>query len=652
MSQDQDRLRVILDNSYDGFISMNAQWCITDWNRQAEKTLGWRKAEIVGRNLSVIIPPHLRKQYFRSLDDYFLNNDAGILKTSTDLFAIHRDGHEIPIEIGIFRIEADSSHLYCAFVRDITQRVRSTQELEQLVQERTKRLTESNDELRQFAKITSHDLQEPLRAIQGFANLLLETTQGKLEKDPTDFVGYIVEGTQRMQRLVQSVLVHSQIGFDGSINYSTNCNSVIDEVLIDLKQVIQDSGAILEVDRLPNVAVERTQMIQLFQNLIGNAIKYRAVRAPSIHITAERNWNQWLFSVTDNSIGIDPKYAEKIFDMFARLHNKTEYPGTGMGLAICKRIVTSHGGSIWVESKLGQGSIFLFTLPVAKRTRKNKMQESTNTEQPIQILLVEDTPSDVRLTEEALKRSDLNYKMTVVNDGAEAMDYLYKAKSVDGKLLPDIILLDLNMPKKSGHEVLDDIKNDPKLSPIPVVLLTVSERAEDVMEALKTKMNYYIAKPVTSQKLSAIIKSIHELQTQQSGEPGEQSQEESHVRLILAGNPHTSPIALTKLADDLSEKVRKRVAENANTPVDVLTVLSKDSSFEVRVGVSENKNVPVEVLQQLVEDQSDEVRLELSANPCIPERFLRKLTEDVNTFVSSSANKTLDAVRCANDNKH
>lgn len=651
MQLDQARLRAILDNSYDGFISMNAEWRITDWNRQAEKIFGWRKADIIGQNLSVIIPPHLRKQYFRSLDDYFLNNDANILKTSRDLFAIHKDGHEVPIEIGIFRIEADLSHLYCAFIRDITQRVQTTQELEQLVQERTKRLTQSNDELRQFAKITSHDLQEPLRAIQGFANLLLETTQGKLEKDPTDFVGYILEGTQRMQRLVQSILVHSQIGFDGLTSYSTNCNSVIEEVLADLKQSIEDSGAVLEVDRLPNVAVERIQVIQLFQNLIGNAIKYRAASAPSIQITAERNWNQWLFSVRDNSIGIDPKYAEKIFDMFSRLHNKTEYPGTGMGLAICKRIVTSHGGSIWVESKVGQGSIFLFTLPAAKRTRKNKMQES-QTSEPIRILLVEDTPSDVRLTEEALKRSDLNYEMVVVNDGAEAMEYLYKIKGAADNSLPDIILLDLNMPKKTGHEVMDEIKNDPDLRPIPVVLLTVSERDEDVMEALKTKMNYYIAKPVTAKKLSAIIKSIHELQTQQPGEMDEHTQEETHVRLVLAGNPHTSAIALTKLADDFSEKVRRRVAENANTPVAVLTLLSKDASFEVRLGVSENKNVPPEVLQQLAEDQSDDVRLDLSTNPSTPEMFLRKLTQDANTFVSSSANKTLEAVRCAKNNRH
>lgn len=644
MQKDHARLQAIIDNSYDAFIAMNAQWGITDWNKQAEKLFGWSKKEIIGRNLSVLIPPHLRKQYFRGLDDYFLNNDSSLLKTSKDLLAVHSDGRSVPIEIGIFRIEADSSYQYCAFVRDITQRKRSTEELEQLIQKRTKGLMQSNDELRQFARITSHDLQEPLRAIQGFANLLLETTKGKLEKDPAEFVEYILEGTHRMQRLIKSVLVHSQIRLDGSIDYTTNCNSVIEEVLDDLKQSIQEAAVTIEVDRLPEVAVERSQVVQLFQNLIGNAIKYRTEVAPVIQISAERNWSQWLFSVRDNSMGIDPKYAERIFDMFTRLHNQSQYPGTGMGLAICKRIVTSHGGTIWVESKVGQGAVFLFTLPAIKKTRKFKMQDSIK-QKPIQILLVEDTPSDVRLTEEALKRSDLKYEMVVVNDGLEAMDYLNQRKTVAEKNLPDIILLDLNMPKKNGHEVLDEIKIDAELKPIPVVLLTVSERDEDVMEALKSKMNYYIAKPVTSQKLATIIRSIHELQTQQPSETDEHSQEETHIRLVLAGNPHTSAIALTKLADDVNERVRKRVAENANTPVAVLSRLAKDASFEVRIGVLENKNVPANILQQLVEDSSDEVRFALSTDPNTPKSFLRKLTDDANTFVSHSANEALDARR-------
>jgi PAS domain S-box-containing protein len=635
LRKSEERLRVILENSHDAFISMDSKWRITDWNTQAEKTFGWQKEEALGQSIASIIPHHLRKQYLHGLEEYFSKNSEEILKITNESFAVHSDGHEFPAEIGIFRIMEDSDYLFCAFVRDITARKKSNEELERLIEERSEKLMQSNEELRQFAKIASHDLQEPLRAVQGFANLLAESTKGKLEKDPSDFIDYILDGTQRMQDLIRSVLTHSQINSSDFGDYSTNCNSVIEEVLSNLNTSIQETEAYLEVDKLPQVAVERSQVVQLFQNLISNALKYRGSKTPEIYLKAEKSVDKWLFSVRDNSIGIDPKYSEKIFDMFARLHGKTSYPGSGMGLAICKKIVTSHGGDIWVESELGHGSIFLFTLPSVRKLRRKKMKDQ------IEILLVEDTPSDIRLTQEALKRSDLKYEMIVVNDGVEAMDYLNKLKESAGKTLPDIILLDLNMPKKNGHEVLDEIKNDSVLKKIPVVLLTVSQRDEDVMEALKLKMNYYIAKPVTAQKLAVLIKSIHELQTEKSDDTIAHSNEENHIRLVLAGNPHTSPIALTQLADDSNDRVRCRVAENAQVPQTLLAKLANDPSTEVRLGVSENLNVPASILELLAQDPSEDVRLGLAGNPRIPEHILKNLVNDENIHVSSSASKTL-----------
>ncbi len=367
MTKDRESLQLILNNAYDAFVSMDSKWRITDWNAQAEITLGWCREDVLGRSLDFVIPSHLRKQYLSELFKFFSSDSEDILKTSRDFLLAHRDGKEFPAEISIFKVKEDSDFKYYALIRDITERKRSNEELERLVQERTEKLMHSNEELRQFAKIASHDLQEPLRAIQGFSELLLESTQGKLEKDPTEFIEYILDGTKRMKALIQSVLLHSEIDSYDSDACVTNCNSVIEEVLADLDQSIKDTGASFEVDRLPKVAVERSQMIQLFQNLISNSIKYRNSKAPMIYITAEKNLNQWLFCVRDNSIGIDPQYSDKIFDMFARLHGKVVYPGTGMGLAICKRIVTSHGGRIWVESELGHGSIFMFTLPAVKR---------------------------------------------------------------------------------------------------------------------------------------------------------------------------------------------------------------------------------------------------------------------------------------------
>ncbi|HMW89139.1 MAG TPA: response regulator, partial [Candidatus Obscuribacter sp.] len=601
----QERIQAILDNSYDAFISLDSKMRITDWNKQAEETFGRTKAEVLGRNMAIIIPHHLRRQYLRQTEKVFNQSDASILKLSSEITAAHKDGREFPVEIGFFRVRENTDYSFCAFLRDISERQRFKEELERQVQERTEHLTQQNELLKQFAKIASHDLQEPLRAVQGFANLLADSTRGKLDKDQEEFIGFIMDGTTRMQNLIRAILLHSESGKVEDGKHATDCNSVLNEVLANLSTSIKESEATFELDRLPRVAVQRLHLIQLFQNMVSNAIKYRGTEPPLISITAEENATQWLFSVRDNGIGIDHKYANKIFDMFARLHGKSQYPGTGMGLAICKRIVTSHGGNIWVESTPGDGSIFFFTLPAIEKVRRKAMKDN------IEILLVEDTPSDVRLTQEALKRSDLKYEMHVVNDGEEAMEHLIRLKE-SHQDLPDVILLDLNMPRKNGHEVLAEIKNDSVLRAIPVVLLTVSENDEDVLEALKLKMNYYIAKPVSAPKLTALLSSIHQLHKESPDESKAFSQDENRIRLVLAGNQHTAPIALTRLAADTNDRVRCRVAENPRTPAGVLMKLSEDSSVEVRLGVSENPNTPETVLEALSKDVSDDVRLGLA----------------------------------------
>jgi PAS domain S-box-containing protein len=639
LRQSERRLRIILENSYDAFISTDSNWRITEWNRLAEKTFGWARHEVLGQGLALIVPQHLRRQYSREIADHFGGSQDRVARINTEVVAIDKEGREFPIEIGIFRIREEVDYNYCAFVRDITERKHVEQELERRVQLRTTELTRSNEELKQFAKIASHDLQEPLRAIQGFASLLAESARGRLDKDCDDFIDYILDGTERMQELIQSVLLHSSVTSEETGEVTTDCNSVVEEVLVNLSAAITESGAQLQVDNLPVVAVERWQLIQLFQNLISNAIKYRSPETePQIFISAEISASEWLFSVRDNGIGIKSDYLDKIFDMFARLHAKEEYSGTGMGLAICKKIVTLHGGKIWVESKEGEGSIFLFTLPAVSRLqRRNKMEK-----EGIQILLVEDSPSDIRLTQEALKRSELNWTMSVVHDGVEAMRFLNEAKYSEQKPLPDIILLDLNMPRKNGHEVLAEIKDDPLLKKIPVVLLTVSQRDEDVMEALKLKMNYYLAKPVTSQKLSVLVKAITELQKDPSGGSDQpHSDEETQVRLVLAVNPHTSVSVLEKLAKDGNPRVRSRVAENPQTPSPVLAQLSSDEDPDVRLSVAENPRVSEPILEALAKDHSEDVRLGIASNPNIPARILRLLLADENTFVSASAKNTL-----------
>jgi len=224
-------------------------------------------------------------------------------------------------------------------------------------------LQRSNDELRQFAYVASHDLQEPLRTVAGFTELLVDRFRDQAGPDAEEYVHFIVEGVERMSALIRDLLEYSHTGVSHGLPEQPNSvEAAMDEVLFVLAASIQESGAVITHDPLPEVWLESRSLVQLLQNLIGNAIKYRSDRALTIHISAEESGDDWIFSVRDNGIGIADEYRERIFGIFKRLHGK-EIPGTGIGLAICQRIVEWHGGRIWVESELGRGSVFRFTVP-------------------------------------------------------------------------------------------------------------------------------------------------------------------------------------------------------------------------------------------------------------------------------------------------
>jgi signal transduction histidine kinase len=229
---------------------------------------------------------------------------------------------------------------------------------------RTEELTRSNVELDQFASVVSHDLQEPLRMITAYVHLLQTEYRGKLDPDADEFIGYAVDGAKRMQGLINDLLVYSRVGTRGKEFTPIDCNVVLARTLLNLKMAIDESGARVTQDHLPTVLGDEYQLGQLFQNLIGNAIKYRSERPPEIHVGCERRGEVWRFAVRDNGIGIDPEYIARIFVIFQRLHTRQEYPGTGIGLAVCKKIIERHRGQIWAESELGKGSTFYFTLPI------------------------------------------------------------------------------------------------------------------------------------------------------------------------------------------------------------------------------------------------------------------------------------------------
>jgi signal transduction histidine kinase len=236
----------------------------------------------------------------------------------------------------------------------------------QLFEEGTRRQAElerSNTELQQFAYVASHDLQEPLRMITGYTNLLSRRYKGKLDDDADEFIAFAVDGANRMRVLINDLLTYSRVGTQGKNFAPMDCELILGQTLAGLQVAIQECAARVTHDPLPVVNGDDIQLGQLFQNLIGNALKYHNGNAPTVHIGCQRRDNDWLISISDNGIGIDPRFAAKIFVIFQRLHNREQYPGTGIGLALCKRIVDRHGGKIWVDSEPGKGSTFYFTLP-------------------------------------------------------------------------------------------------------------------------------------------------------------------------------------------------------------------------------------------------------------------------------------------------
>ncbi len=242
--------------------------------------------------------------------------------------------------------------------KEITKRVQAEEKLKGYFDE----LERSNKELQQFAYIASHDLQEPLRMVASYTQLLAMRYKGKLDSDADEFIAFAVDGANRMQGLINDLLAYSRVGTKGKEFQPTDCKTVLDNITRNLQKIIEESSAEITHDPLPTVVADDIQLGQLFQNLIVNAIKFQSDSYPRIHITAEKNEKEWIFSVKDDGIGIEPEFKERIFEIFQRLHAKGEYPGTGIGLAICKKIVERHGGRVWVESEPGKGSTFYFSI--------------------------------------------------------------------------------------------------------------------------------------------------------------------------------------------------------------------------------------------------------------------------------------------------
>ena len=355
----EGRYRGLLEAAPDAMVVVNQQGDIVLLNVQAENQFGYHRNELLGQPMKNIIPAGFAERLIadalRSTEDAL----AQQIGTGIEITGRRKDGTEFPIEIMLSPLESAEGVLVTAAIRDITTRKVAEAHLLYKVEE----LNRSNEELGQFAYIASHDLQEPLRMVASYTQLLARRYKGRLDSDADEFITFAVDGANRMQRLIQDLLAYSRVGTKGKDLLETSSEEALQRAILNLRGAIADSGAMLTHDPLPAVLADETQLVQLFQNLIGNAIKYQNPGVPRIHISAMKNGGgRWTFSVHDNGLGIDPQYFERIFVMFQRLHKREEFAGTGIGLAICKKIVERHGGEISVQSQPGKGSTFSFAL--------------------------------------------------------------------------------------------------------------------------------------------------------------------------------------------------------------------------------------------------------------------------------------------------
>ena len=349
----------IIETALDAFVEMDSDGLITNWNARAETTFGWSRSDAIGQSFSkIVIPRQDCDAHTQGLRRFLATGEGPVLNQRIEITALHRDGSLFPIELAISPILWGKRRLFAAFVRDVTERKRAEQELARRAEE----LARSNADLEQYAYVASHDLQEPLRMVASYTQLLARRYKGKLDADADEFIDFAVDGATRMQHLIQDLLSFSRVTTKGKELQVTDSRAACDQAIANLRAAIAESGTVVTIGSLPTVRADTTQLTQLFQNLIGNAIKYRNECKPEVQVAAIPLEDRWVFSVQDNGIGIEPQYFERIFQMFQRLHTRKEYTGTGVGLAICRKIVERHGGKIWVESQPGKGSAFLFTI--------------------------------------------------------------------------------------------------------------------------------------------------------------------------------------------------------------------------------------------------------------------------------------------------
>ncbi|MEO6203480.1 MAG: ATP-binding protein [Nitrospirales bacterium] len=358
------RLGSIVESTHDAIIGQTLKGQVTSWNNGAEQMFGYSPQESIGQYMTFLFPPDRIPEE----KDILEKLHSGKQIKNFETIRRRKDGQDIPVSLTISPISDRWGKVIGAskIARDISQQkgLENLLAIQNLaLAGHAASLKQSNEDLEQFAYIASHDLQEPLRTIHGFTQLLAERYKDQLDDQGREFIGFVTDGANRMQTLIQDLLKYSRIQAQEVNPVSVNGEEVLQEILEHLRMVIEDKQASITHDPLPIIQTDRSHFQHLLQNLITNAIKFHGPKPPHIHLSAQEGADEWLFSVQDNGIGMESEYFERIFLPFKKLHTREEYQGTGIGLAICKKIVERRGGRIWVESEQGKGAKFLFIFP-------------------------------------------------------------------------------------------------------------------------------------------------------------------------------------------------------------------------------------------------------------------------------------------------
>ena len=359
----EERFRLLVNNATDySIITLDPEGRIISWNRGAQQMKGYQENEIIGKNFSCFYLPDAIRL---GAPMHEMQEALREGRCEVEGWRVRKDGSRFFANAIITTLRDDHGGVrgFAKITRDITERKDAEAQLFTTLEE----LKRSNDELLQFANVTSHDLQEPLRMVASYTQLLAKRYEGRLDADADEFITYAVDGCNRMQRLIEDLLTYSRVSASTREAGVISSEVSLREALANLRVTIEESSAQVTHDALPSLLMDGTQLTSVFQNLVANAIKYRRELPPRVHISARKNeTDEWIVSVRDNGLGIDAQYFDRIFILFQRLHGRHEFQGTGIGLAICKKIVEQWGGKIWVESKLEQGSLFSFSLPESK----------------------------------------------------------------------------------------------------------------------------------------------------------------------------------------------------------------------------------------------------------------------------------------------